>query len=235
MRGQTVAADDVRWPNWTRPELALSAQQARDALRIQELTMAQRVNSEPSPAQLAPRKADAQAAEANVQVPRPTSAQASLQQAQAQRTQLTGRRRANWPGRGPGLAAAAAKQAQEPTTGNPDHHLHRAGHESGREVRPGLARRGEQARGASGRRTRKRAEAQAADLNNDRAPALADIQAVDATIAGPPPACAAEGKRGRGRGPAGLRARAAADLLLGKPSADETAILEAQVTAPAPA
>nr|MBP9502059.1 biotin/lipoyl-binding protein [Promineifilum sp.] len=67
VRGQTVAAGDVL-AQLDTAELALSVRQAEDALRIQELTMAQRVEGQPSPAQLASSRADIQAAEANVQV-----------------------------------------------------------------------------------------------------------------------------------------------------------------------
>ena len=46
VRGQTVAADDVL-AQLDTAELALSVQQAQDALQIQQLTMDQRVNRQP--------------------------------------------------------------------------------------------------------------------------------------------------------------------------------------------
>ncbi|MCA9865100.1 MAG: efflux RND transporter periplasmic adaptor subunit [Anaerolineae bacterium] len=234
VRGQTVAADDVL-AQLDTAELALSVQQAQDALRIQELTMAQRVNSEPSPAQLASSQADVQAAEANVQVAEANlaSAQASLQQAQAQRAQLLAGPSSGQLAQAEAQVSAARqqqKQAQEtynrtiecitftvPGTNQED------------EVCPGLGAPEEQARAALEAATLnlQAAEAQAADLNNPAGPA--DIQAVDATIAGATAGVrAAEGNVAAAEAQL-ARARAAADLLLEKPSADETAILEAQV------
>ncbi|MBX7251716.1 MAG: biotin/lipoyl-binding protein, partial [Candidatus Promineofilum sp.] len=103
-RGQVVAAGDVL-AQLDTSEPALAVQQAEDALHIQELTQAQRVEGGPSPAQLASSAADIQAAEANVQVAQAnlSGAQAGVQQAQAQRAQLL-------EGATPGQIAAAESQ-----------------------------------------------------------------------------------------------------------------------------
>ena len=234
VRGQTVAAGDVL-AQLDTAELSLSVQQAADALRIQELTMAQRLNSEPSPAQLASSQADIQAAEANLLVAQANlaSAQAGLQQSQAQRAQLLA-------GATPGqLAQAEAqvsaarqqqKQAQEtynrtiecvtftvPGTNQED------------EVCPGLGAPEEQARAALEAATLnlQAAEAALGDLNNPAGPA--DIQVADAAIAGAVAGVqAAEGNVAAAEAQL-ARARAAANLMLEKPTADETAILQAQV------
>ncbi len=234
VRGQQVTAGDVL-AQLDTAELILAVQQAEDALRIQELTMAQRLESDPSPAQLASSQADVQAAEANVQVAQANlaSAQASVQQAQAQRAQLLA-------GATPGQIAQAEaqvsaarqqqKQAQEtynktiecitftvPGTNQQD------------EVCPGLGVPEEQARAALEAATLnlQAAEAALSDLNNPAGPA--DIQVVDATIAGATAGvAAAEGNVAAAEAQL-ARARAAADLQLEKPSDQETAILEAQV------
>ncbi len=235
VRGQTVAADDVL-AQLDTAELALSVQQAQDALQIQQLTMDQRVNRQPSPAQLASSQADIQAAEANVQVAEANlaSAQASVQQAQAQRAQLLAGPSSGQLAQAEAQVSAARqqqKQAQEtynrtiecitytvPGTNQED------------EVCPGLGAPEEQARAALEAATLnlQAAEASAADLNNTARPA--DIQAVDAAIAGATAGVrAAEGNVAAANAQL-ARARAAADLMLEKPSADETAILEAQVS-----
>ena len=89
VRGQEVAAGAVL-AQLDTAEAALAVQQAGDALRIQELTAAQRIEGGPSAAQLAAAQADIQAAEANVQVAEANlaAATAGRQQAQAQRAQL---------------------------------------------------------------------------------------------------------------------------------------------------
>lgn len=234
VRGQEVQTGDVL-AQLDTAELTLAVQQASDALRIQELTMAQRLETEPSPAQLASSQADVQAAEANVQVAQANlaSAQASVQQAQAQRAQLLA-------GPTPGQIAQAEaqvsaarqqqKQAQEtynktiecvtftvPGTNQED------------EVCPGLGAPEEQARAALEAATLnlQAAEASLADLNNPAGPA--DIQVADAAIAGASAGvAAAEGNVAAAEAQL-ARAHAAADLLLEKPTTQETAILEAQV------
>lgn len=234
VRGQEVKAGDVL-AQLDTTELALAVQQAEDALRIQELTMAQRENSAPSAAQQASAEADIQAAEANVQVAQANlaSAQASLLQSQAQRAQLVA-------GATPGqiaqaesqVAAARQQQKQAEETHNrtmecvtftpPDSNQEQ-------KVCPGLGAPEEQARAALETATLnlQAAEAQLADLNNPAGPA--DIQAADAAIAGASAGVqAAEGNVAAAEAQL-ARARAAADLLHEKPTADETAILEAQV------
>ena len=104
VRGQEVAAGAVL-AQLDTAEAALAVQQAGDALRIQELTAAQRIEGGPSAAQLAAAQADIQAAEANVQVAEANlaAATAGRQQAQAQRAQLLA-------GATPGQIAAAESQ-----------------------------------------------------------------------------------------------------------------------------
>ncbi len=234
VRGQEVAAGDVL-AQLDTAELALAVQQARDALRIQELTMDQRLNSAPSPAQLASTQADIQAAEANLQVAQANlaSAEAGLQQSQAQRAQLLA-------GATPGqiaqaesqVAAARQQQKQAQETYNRTIECVKftpPGGTEEQEVCPGLGAPEEQARAALETATLnlQATEAQLADLNNPAGPA--DIQVADAAIAGAVAGVqAAEGNVAAAEAQL-ARARAAAELQLEKPSADETAILEAQV------
>ena len=234
VRGQEVKAGDVL-AQLDTAELALSVQQAEDALRIQELTMAQRLNSEPSPAQLASSQADIQAAEANVQVAQANlaSAQAGLQQSQAQRAQLLAGASSGQLAQAEAQVSAARqqqKQAQEAynrtiecVTFTPP------GSNQEESVCPGLGAPEEQARAALEAATLnlQATEAQLADLNNPAGPA--DIQAADAAIAGAQAQVqAAEGNVAAAEAQL-ARARAAADLMAEKPTTDETAILEAQV------
>ncbi len=88
-RGQTVTAGDVL-ATLNTEELALAVQQARDALEVLRLTLAQRQNLAPSTATLAAAQADIDAAEANKAVAEGNlaAAQAALQQTQAQKSQL---------------------------------------------------------------------------------------------------------------------------------------------------
>ena len=234
VRGQDVTAGDVL-AQLDTAEAALAVQQASDALRIQELTAAQRIEGGPSEAQLAAAQADIQAAEANVQVAEANlaAARAGQQQAQAQRAQLLA-------GATPGQIAAAEsqvaaarqqqKQAQEtynrtiecitftvPGTNQQD------------EVCPGLGAPEEQARAVLETATLnlQAAEAQLADLNNPAGPA--DIQAADAAIAGAvAQVAAAEGNVAAAEAQL-ARARAALALLQEAPSSQEQAILQAQV------
>ncbi|RIK13709.1 MAG: hypothetical protein DCC51_16220 [Anaerolineae bacterium] len=203
VRGQEVAAGDVL-ARLDTAEPALSVQQAEDALRIQELTMAQRTAAEPSAAQLASSQADIQAAEANVQV-----AQANLASAQAGQQQ---------------------KQAQEAYNRTTECHTFTApGSNQEETVCPGLGAPEEQARAALEAATLslQAAEAALSDLNNPAGPA--DIQAADAAIAGAQAqAQAAEGNVAAAEAQL-ARAKAAAALLVEKPSEDEVAILQAQV------
>ena len=89
VRGQPVAVGDVL-AMLNTDELALAVQQAEDALRIQELTLQQRLNAQPSAATLASSEADIAAAEANLAVAQANlaSAEAAVLQAVAQKAQL---------------------------------------------------------------------------------------------------------------------------------------------------
>lgn len=234
VRGQEVAAGDVL-ARLDTAELALSVQQAEDALRIQELTMAQRTAAEPSAAQLASSQADIQAAEANVQVAQANlaSAQAGVQQAQAQRAQLLAGASAGQIAQAEAQVSAARqqqKQAQEAYNRTTECHTFTApGSNQEETVCPGLGAPEEQARAALEAATLslQAAEAALSDLNNPAGPA--DIQAADAAIAGAQAqAQAAEGNVAAAEAQL-ARAKAAAALLVEKPSEDEVAILQAQV------
>jgi HlyD family secretion protein len=89
VRGERVSAGQLLATLGTE-ELQLAVRQAEDALRIQQLTLAQRQTAQPSPATLASSQADIDAAAANLAVAEANlaGAQASLAQAQAQRAQL---------------------------------------------------------------------------------------------------------------------------------------------------
>lgn len=234
VRGQEVQAEDIL-ATLDAGELRLAVQQAEDALRIQELTLAQRRNSEPTAATLASAEADIQAAEANLQVAEANlaAAQAGLQQAQAQKAQLVAGPTAGQIAQAESQLAAAREQervAQETynqvtqcvTFTDPQTNQKR-------EVCPGLGAPEEQARARleSAVLSRRAAEAQLADLQETARPA--DIQAADATIAN----AAAQVQAAEGNVAAAqanvTRAQAAYDRLLEKPGAEEIAILEAQV------
>jgi HlyD family secretion protein len=235
VRGQEVAEGEVLAQVDTA-ELALAVQQAEDALRIQELTLTQRVDGGPSPAQLASSQADIQAAEANVQVAQANlaSAQAGLQQAQAQRAQLLAGATSGQIAQAEAQVSAAEqqqKQAQEAYNRTIECHTFTVpGTNQQDEVCPGLGAPEEQARAALEAATLNLQAAQAtlADLQNPAGPA--DIQLADAAIAG----AAAQVQAAEGNVAAAeaqlARAQAAADLMVEKPSAEETAILEAQVS-----
>jgi len=233
-RGQVVAAGDVL-AQLDTSEPALAVQQAEDALRIQELTLAQRVEGGPSPAQLASSAADIQAAEANVQVAQAnlSGAQAGVQQAQAQRAQLL-------EGATPGQIAAAESQvaaAQQQQKQAEETHNKTLecvtfavpGTNQQDEVCPGLGEPEEAARAALETATLnlQAAQAQLADLQNPAS--AANIAAADAAVA----AAAAQVEAAEGNVAAAeaqlARARAANDLLREGPSAAEQAILDAQV------
>lgn len=234
IRGQNVSPGDVL-AELDTGELSLTVQQARDALRIQELTRDQRLNSEPSPATLASAEADIQAAEANLQVAQANlaGAQAAVQQAQAQRAQLLA-------GPTPGQVASAEtaiaqareqqRLAQEAYNRTIECHTFTVpGTNQEDEICPGLGAPEEQARASLEAATLnlRAAEQQLADLNNPARPA--DIQGADAAIASAQASAqAAEGNVAAAE--ANLaRARAAYDRLLETVTEDEIAVLDAQV------
>lgn len=232
-RGQTVAAGDVL-ATLSTEELELAVQQAEDALRVQELTLQQRLNSEPSPATLASAEADIDAAEANLTVAEANlaSAQAAVLQAQAQKTQLLA-------GATPGQIAAAESQVasarlQQRNAEEAHNQTLRCftvalptGEE--REECPGLGAAEEQARAnvENANVALAAAEAQLQDLL--AGPGPGDVEAADAAIASARAGVlAAQGNVAVAQ--ANLaRAQAAYDLLLEPAGADEVAILEAQV------
>lgn len=88
-RGQMVEEGEVL-ATLNADELSLALQQARDNLRIQELTLEQRLNSEASAATLAAAQADIDAAKGNLAVAEGNlaSSRAAVQQAQAQVAQV---------------------------------------------------------------------------------------------------------------------------------------------------
>ena len=234
VRGQEVKAGDVL-AQLDTAEPALAVQQAEDALLIQELTMAQRVNNEPSPAQQASSRADIQAAEANVQVAQANlaSAGAGLQQAQAQRAQLLAGASAGQIAQAEAQVSAAEqqrKQAEETHNRTMECQTFTVpGTNQEESICPGLGAPEEQARAAYEAATLnlRAAEAALSDLNNPAGPA--DIQAADAAVAGAQAQVqAAEGNVAAAEAQL-ARAQAAVDLMSEKPAADETAILEAQV------
>lgn len=234
VRGQEVQAGDVLAALDTS-ELALAVQQAADALRIQELTREQRLNSLPSEAQLAASQADIQAAEANLQVAQANlaAARAGVLQAQAQKAKLAN---AATPGQIAGAEAQVSSAQQQLKVAQETYNrtiecvtFTPPGSTDEQTVCPGLGAPEEQARAALEAATLslRAAEAQLADLKNPAS--AADIQAADASIASAQAQVqAAEGNVAAAEAQL-ARAKAAYELLLEKPSAQEAAILEAQV------
>ena len=218
-RGQSVEEGDVL-ATLNTEELALLLQQAQDALRVQELTLVQRRDGEPSPATLAAAEADIAAAEGNVTVARGNlaAAQAAVSQAQANVGQLTA-------GAGSGELAAAeasvvARQAEYDTI-RIQYNTALAGGLAGPQEEQLRARRdaAEAALDA--------ARAQLAALQEGARPA--DLQAANAGVA------AAQARVQSAEGSVAVaeanlaRAQAAYDRLLEPPTEPELAILQAQV------
>ena len=215
-------------------EMALMVQQAEDALRIQELTLAQARNSAPSPATLETAQADIDAAAGNLLIAEANleAANAAVAQAQAQKAQLLAGATAGQIAAAESQTASARlqqKNAQEAhdatlrcfTVNLPDG--------SDRESCPGLGAPEEQARAnlEAAIVALVAAEVQLADLR--AGPSASDLQASDAVIA------AAEAQVESARGSilvaeANLDgATAAYNRLMEGPTVDELAILEAQV------
>lgn len=219
VRGQMVSAGDVL-ATLDAGELALAVQQAEDALRIQQLTLQQRQNSEPTAATLAAAQADIDAAEASLLVAQANleAAQAAVQQAQAQRAQLlAGATTAE-------LAAAeadiAARTAEMETIQDTYDRI----------IQFGLGGTVEEQTRFQLYATQQAVAAAQARLSVLQAgPRAADVQAANATIA------SAEAQVSAAEGNVAVaeanlkRAQAAYDRLLEDPTAEEIAILAAQV------
>lgn len=233
VRGQQVNQGDVLAALDT-VELQLAVQQAQDALTIQQLTLEQRVNSQPSPATLASAQADIDAATANLAVSEANkaSAEAAVLQAQAQLAQLQSGPSSGQIANAEAQVASAqlaqenAKQAYDQVTACftislPDG--------SEREECPGLGAPEEQAR-ANLNNANLALDAAQASLNDLLSGASsADIQAANAAIASAQASVLAAEGNVQAAQANGARAQAAYDRLLEPPTAAEVAILEAQV------
>ncbi|MBK8903345.1 MAG: efflux RND transporter periplasmic adaptor subunit [Anaerolineaceae bacterium] len=231
VRGQVVAEGDVL-ATLNTDELALAVQQAEDARRIQELMLQQRLDAAPSAATLASAEADIAAAEANVAVAQANlaSAEAAVLQANAQKAQLLA-------GATPGQVAqaeanlASAQQAQKNAQDTYDRTLDCFTSPTGEEVCPGLGAPEEAARAALQSANASLAAAQAALTDVQTAARPADIQLADAAIANAQAGVQAAQGNVQAAEANLARARAAYDRLLERPSENEIAVLEAQVTA----
>lgn len=232
-RGEQVEAGEILAELET-DELLLAVQQTEDALKIQQLTLEQRLNSQPSEATLAGAQADIDAAQGNVTIAQANldAAKASLAQARAQRAQLvTGPTEGQLAAAESQIASAQAQQKIAQDTYDQTIRCFDVDVPGGgeREVCPGLGTAEEQARFnlATANSALSAAEAQLADLQNG--PSAADLQAADAAIA----AAAAQVDSASGNvlvAQANLaRAQSAYDRLLEGPTSEEIAILEAQV------
>jgi HlyD family secretion protein len=232
VRGQIVAAGDVM-ATLDTAELLLVVQQSQDALTIQELTLQQRLNNQPTAATLSTAEADIAAAEANLVVAEANlaGAQAGVQQVQAQRAQLlTGATPGQIAGAEANIAAAqlAQKNAQETYNRTLDCFDPPGG---GAEVCPLLGQPEEQARAnlQNANASLAAAEAQLSDLL--RGASGADVQAADAAIANAEAALQAAAGNILAAEANLARAQAAYERLLEPPSAAEIDILEAQIAA----
>ncbi len=219
VRGQLVQAGEVL-ATLDTAELALAVQQAQDALEIQRLTRAQRLNSAPSPATLASAQADIDAAAASLAVARANlaGAEAARLQAQAQKAQLLA---------GPTAAELASAEAEIAAR---TAELEVIQDSYDRIIQAGIAGVPEEQTRFQLFASQQALAAAEARLETLRAgPRRADIQAADAAIASADAnVLAAEGniasaEAGR------ARAQAAYERLLEPPTADEIAILEAQI------
>lgn len=231
VRGQTVGVGDVL-ATLNTDELALAVQQATDALLIQELTLQQRLDSEPTAATVASSEADIAAAEANLTVAEANlaSAEAAVLQAEAQKAQLLA-------GPTPGQVAqaeanvAAAELAQKNAQDAYNQTIECFDDPLGNEVCPGLGAPEEAARAALQNANSSLAAAQASlqDVRISARPA--DIQLADAAIANAEAGVQAALGNVQAAEANLARARAAFDRLLEPPSDSEIAILEAQISA----
>jgi HlyD family secretion protein len=230
VRGQMVEAGSVL-ATLNAAELQLAVQQAEDALHIQELTLQQRLNSEPTVATLASAQADIDAAQAQLSVAQANLAQAEagVLQAQAQLAQLQA---------GPRPGDVAAAEAQVANARLQQENAQQAYNRTiecfeppggGEEICPGLGAPEEQARAQleQANVALQVAETQLADAQ--AGPRPSDIQAANAAIASAQAGVlAAQGNVASAEANV-ARAEAAYARLLEGPTADDIAILEAQV------
>jgi HlyD family secretion protein len=235
IRGQQVTAGDVL-ATLDAAELALALQQAEDALRIQQLTLEQAINSAASEATLAAAQADIDAAEGNLAV-----AEAQLAGAQAAVSQAIAQKNILLAGATAGQIAAAQQQVtaarfQQETAQeayNQTLQCFTVTSPAGQEVEqcPGLGTTEERARDnlENANAALEAAEVQLADLQSGPRPA--DVQAADAAIAAAQ-AQVAGAEAGVIVAESNIaRAEAAYARLLEGLTETEIAILEAQVTA----
>lgn len=229
VRGQMVEAG-MALATLNAAELELAVQQAEDALRIQQLTLQQRLNSEPTAATRASAQADIDAAQAQLSVAEANLAQAEagVLQAQAQLAQLRA-------GPRPGdVAAAEANLAQARLQRDNAQIAYNQTIEcfeapDGSEVCPGLGAPEESARAQleQANTALQVAETQLADVQAGAR--ASDIQAANAAVASAQAGVlAAEGNVLAAQANV-ARAEAAFARLAEGPTADEIAILEAQV------
>lgn len=235
VRGQTVQEGDIL-ATLNTEELQLAVQQAQDALNIQQLTLQQALNSQPSPATLATAQADIDAAQAGVQVAQGNllSAQATVTQTIAQKNQLlAGPTSSEIAAAEASLAQAElvqiqAEQGYNQTTACFDITLPDG---SRREECPGLGDPEEQARYnlQNANANLSVAQQRLADLQSGAR--FADVQAANAAIAqAEASVLSAQGNVASAQ--ANLtRAQANYERLLEGRTADEIAILEAQIAA----
>lgn len=219
VRGQSVTAGQVL-AVLDADELALAVQQAQDALRIQELTLQQRMNSEPSAATLTSAQADIDSAEANLSISQANlaSAQAGVLQAVAAKAQLQAG------GSAADISASqadiAARQAENELIHNNYQSLIDAG--IGGPPEENL-----RAQVKSSDALLLSSQARLASLQ--AGPRSADIQAANAQISSAEASVlAAEGSVAVAEANI-TRAQASHDRLLEPPTDDEIAILEAQI------
>ncbi|MAT99213.1 MAG: hypothetical protein CL608_18890 [Anaerolineaceae bacterium] len=232
VRGQAVAVGDVL-ATLNTDELALAVQQAEDALRIQELTLQQLLEAEPSAATLASAEADVAAAEANVVVAQANlaSAEAAVSQAQAQKAQLLAGSTAGQVAQAE-ANLAAAQQAQQNAQEAYDQTLKCfTPPGGGDEVCPGLGAPEEAARAALASANASLAAAEAALVDVQTPARPADIQLADAAIANAQAGVQAAQGNVQAAEANLARAEAAYDRLLEPASENEIAVMEAQVAA----
>lgn len=230
VRGQPVQAGDVL-ATLNTAELELAVQQAQDALTIQELTLQQRLNSQPSQATLASAQADIQAAQAQLAVAQANvaSAEAAVLQATAQRNKLL---------EGPSEGQIAQAELQVANAQLQQENAQQTYNQvtecfdppgGGDPVCPGLGAPEEQARAAleNANAGLSAAQSQLADLLAGAS--AADIQGANAAIASAEAGVqAAQGNVAAAEANI-ARAEAALARLQEPPGEDEIAILEAQV------